>query len=132
MNPDNYGSREACQRLKVLGILTRFPEIGDRVSVDCEGDPHEGFVVNIEALQIEVRFDGYERTEWCEQFEITILYSMAEVWRELPTDPNKMLDLLMKRYGCDGVTFLFQCFFDLVKNIDEAIDLLIWERREKP
>jgi len=47
MNEANYGTLEACQALERAGIVKREPEIGDRVSVDCEGDRHEGFVVNM-------------------------------------------------------------------------------------
>ncbi len=85
MNPQNYASLEASKLLEDAGILKRNPEIGDRVSVNCEGDIHEGFVVNIDknSSDIEVRFDGCEETSWMEHWEANMLYSMAEVWREL-------------------------------------------------
>lgn len=108
-NPLNYGSREACQRLFDKGIV---------LETDAEW------------CQLSNGIGIYLRTQFKEGIFIVLAPapSLAEVMREFSEDPNEMLAILQRRYGCDGTTFLFQRFFEIVKNIDEAIDLLIWTR----
>lgn len=132
MNPLNYASLEASKRLSEAGILKRNPEIGDRVSVNCEGDIHEGFVVNIDknSSDIEVRFDGCEETSWMEHWEANILYSMAEVWRELINDTLYL--------GCTkNITHAGSLVGDVMTEFssdnptDALINLLIWTRKKR-
>jgi len=139
MNPLNCCTLPAAKRLHEAGLLKRDPEIGDRVSVDCEDDRHEGFVINQEAFGVEVRFDDCEETSWMDSYAVTILYAFAEVWRELP---ESIIDsgtaYFLKLMTVLGTTvagyFSNGCSIKDFKSpnpTDALIALLIWPRGRK-
>ena len=79
MNEGNYASLEASKRLMEARILVRKIQIGDRV---CHITKGMGFVTHRNPLPVVASNDGtFFR---CDPRTLTIIYSMGEVWRELP------------------------------------------------
>jgi len=55
---------------------------------------------------------------------------MAEVWRELPSDPGELIHALMRYWSCDHYPNLLARFIEMLRDLDALIDLLIWVRKE--
>lgn len=113
MNPENHGSREACQKLFKEGIVVET----DAVWIYARHIPLKG------ADKFWKLFDrrslmAIEATQQRPDCIIPAL-SMAEGWRELPTEA------LPEAF--DG---LIRCRFDKTKEEDYLIELLIWVRKE--
>lgn len=121
MNPLNYGSKEACQRLHDAGIVleTEFYWYHNTV------------------------YDTYEMKDkiphYMNKEDYIPALSMAEVWRELP--PNLSINKIFYEpqiRKINEVTYVGYYWFDrsiqtfLNSNpTDALIDLLIWVRKEK-
>jgi len=126
---NNYATQEASKRLVDAGILERCVQVGDRVQ-HITGDA--GFVIYSESAVTVIMDNG--KSFRCDPRTLTILYSMAEVWRELPFQSyTKMMD--------DGSTLVWVCDDDeagkyiksgMILNpnpTDALIDLLIWVKK---
>ena len=57
--------------------------------------------------------------------------SVAEVLRELPSDPGELIHALMRYWSCDHYPNLLVIFIAMLRDPDELIDLLIWVRKER-
>ena len=138
MNELNYTSLEASMKLKNAGILNRLPKFGDRVySIKFR---KEGIVIApgptcLEPGAFQASFDdgqiGYFYPD-----DLVILFSMAEVWRELPEKYNAGRKCLMMVEGLNIVGYSAGNGFDSSQNFsntkpaDALIDLLIWVKKE--
>ena len=123
MNELNYASLEASKRLVEAGILERCIQVGDRVQ-HITGD--KGFVIYFESTVTVITDNG--KSFRCDPRTLTILYSMAEVWRELP-----MGTILVKEPHCISCVHYFNTPESkrLSTNpTDALIDLLIWVKKE--
>jgi hypothetical protein len=121
MNPNNYGTREACQRLVDAGIVLETDFCFDKASV----------------IPDKVR-------EWPKgvdegHLDFVPAPSMAEVWRELPevlTIGGLICDPSIGKFECRSYASYnwfhqSQVYFDNTNPTDALIDLLIWLTAQK-
>jgi hypothetical protein len=126
MNPNNYGTREACQRLVDAGIVLETEHYWYR---SASGKKHDyPFVLRY----------GKGGVDYCGTFreENIPAPSMAEVWRELPfqTYIKKLEDgyFMVWILGDSVETDIFNSPTILRANpTDALIDLLIWKAQKE-
>ena len=115
INPNNYCTREAAERLQKAGIGMETEIVWYQSVAD-----DRWYLILSEYIR-----EGKVKA-------IIPAPSLAEVWRELPKNPQDMLDILRQYSGRDGLLFLFGLLVKISHNIDAAIDLKIWlEGRRK-
>jgi hypothetical protein len=122
MNPNNYGTLEACKRLIDAGIVLetdcyhKYHSINGCFIVSKE--EHDDYIDDIMRGKKSM-FDYL----WCPT------PSMAEVWRELPDSKE-----LLETKGCNYASVILNDkrveFSDMGNPTDALIDLLIWVRKE--
>jgi hypothetical protein len=125
MNPDNYGSLEACQRLQAAGIVLETDFCWAKIS-------------NTKWIII----SSNEANEMDRKRGLAIpAPSMAEVWRELPKQKTFIqkgeefhICFLGDWKHDEGKLYHLEYRSELFYNenpTDALIDLLIWVRKEK-
>jgi hypothetical protein len=124
MNPNNYGTREAAQRLHDSGIVLETELIWHREFPD--GD-----------IGLELRGHYYQYHEYYPA------PSMAEVWRELPQSIIYAKDYYYftmvsssyggpQRFGYASLRKIVWCkYYKNTNPTDALIDLLIWLKAQK-
>jgi len=127
MNPNNYGTLPACQRLAEAGIVMET----ERVWIADEYPPFGA------SMKVILKWDLVSKRDlifanFGKLPDGTIpAPSLAEVWRELP-ESYELLDLIEKfmweKYGEEWEE---PDILDILRNPDRMIDLLIWVRKEK-
>ena len=122
MNELNYATLEASQRLFDAGIVLETENYWRIYGVD--EDPV------IELVTAEHRLDGWDRCN----LRTYPAPSMAEVWRELP-ETDVLMDFVRKytMATCEGwiVINIQEYVFNLLRNVNRMIDLLIWVTEQK-
>jgi hypothetical protein len=119
MNPDNYGSLEACQRLQAAGVVVETEKFWYLRK-------HDNKWVCTSAIP--------QKTEY---LECIPALSMAEAWRMLPEVFNGMTLKMRKSGDNTEVAYDSHGPYQLsisTNPVDALIDLIIWleGRREKP
>jgi len=111
MNPNNYCSLSAAQRLHEAGIVIETDWYYCRVE--------NGWYFRDE--------DNYHR----EVFLSIPAPSTAEILWELPSDPGELIHALMRYWSCDHYPNLLARFIAMLRDPDALIDFLIWVRKER-
>jgi hypothetical protein len=122
MNPNNYGTLEACQRLEKAGIV---------LETDCYWTECYYYEARHTAKKWEIVTEQ-EKEEWQQEVP-TDKYipapSMAEVWRELEVDGMcnyRQGDILMTAVWTDESRV-----YENINPTDALIDLLIFVKAQK-
>ena len=119
MNEQNYGSREACQRLVEAGIV-----------LETDASRYESTLPEPAKWML-------KNSGWKDGSKVPAS-SMAEAWRELPekkTIQGMLCSLMIyKRLGCTCASYWWHeeevvSFFNTTPT-DALIDLLIWVKKE--
>jgi hypothetical protein len=125
MNPLNYGSREACERLHKAGVVVETDFVYFRYG--------EKWVI---------------RSKWCAGHDLSIIPdlcipapTLSEVWRELPQDiyyKTMCCSLMLWKFNKGKFTEVGYWWHDqIIKSFlsenptDAAIELLIWLKGER-
>ncbi len=128
MNPLNYGSREACQRLLDAGIVVETEKVWALNEWPITVDHHTMFAE--EWRLIDPPLIPYKQQ--------VPAVSMAEAWRELPDSYGPSTTLVLEKHGDQAIAGYFdwdeedftKANFRNTNPTDALIDLIIWTRKE--
>jgi hypothetical protein len=124
MNPLDYGSLEACQRLVKAGIVLETERYHETHGIDCyelvTKEKRDAYLDDVNKKHVSLF-----------NFKWVPAPSMAEVWRELPEDEDKLIRLIFDYFRFIGKDLTLLSFIQLVKKIDRMIDLLIWVTEQR-
>jgi len=129
LNPDNYGSLEACEKLFKAGIVMET----EKVWIYARHIPlkRSDFCWRLFNRDSLMAIEATEQKPSC----IIPAPSMAEVWRELPKGDDLLSLIASWMAAITGMLpndqELKRLIVGLINDIDKTIDLLIWVSQRK-